>query len=87
MAGHLDDRNLNDVHITRGTLDSVILVLRRIDGGLSALRQLELDVRMLRGQLEAIRNDLEPITRRATPYPLETTVVRLPDDWPDKPRG
>lgn len=79
------DASLQDVHITRGDLDEFISILRRVEEFAAAARPLELDARMLRRKMEQVRHDLEPITRRVTPYPLETTVVNLPEDWPDKP--
>ena len=81
------DARLQDVVITRGDLDLFIDILKQVGEQARGARQLELDTSMLRARLLKMRHDLEPITRRVTPFPLETTVVRLPHDWPDKPRG
>jgi hypothetical protein len=81
------DANLQDVVISRGDLDLFIDILRRVGEQAKNSRALDLDTRILLTRLQRIRYDLEPITRRATPCPLETTIVHLPEDWPDKPRG
>lgn len=81
------DANLQDVVISRGDLDLFISILRQLLEQARSSRDLALDTSMLLQRLQKARHDLEPITRRVTPYPLETTVVRLPPDWPDKPRG
>ena len=82
------DANLQDVVISRGDLDLFIAILQQVVEQSKQIRALSLDTGMLLTRLQKVRYDLEPITRRVTPYPpLETTVVHLPKDWPDKPRG
>ena len=81
-----------EVKITRADLDTIIYLLQAAEDQLANTRQTELDIRMLRTRLETVRHDLEPITKRCTPTPfqlnpLETTIVKLPKGWPDKPRG
>lgn len=92
VANQRDDSTAQlEVTITRRDLDDIIEALQKAETQLKMARDLELDTRMVRKRMEQIRHDLEPVTKRhPTPYPgltKETTVVHLPADWPDKPRG
>jgi hypothetical protein len=95
MCGVANQRGESTAHlevtITRGDLDDIIDALQGAEEQLKMARELELDTRMIRKRMEQIRHELEPVTKRhPTPYPgltQETTIVRLPADWPDKPRG
>ena len=92
VAHQRDDSTAQlEVTITRGDLDDIIDVLQKTEERLKLVRDLEFDARMVRKRMEQVRHDLEPVTKRhPTPYPgltKETTVVHLPADWPDKPRG
>lgn len=82
-----DDASLG-VTITRSDLDAIIYLLDAAEKQLKNARQVELDIRTLRLRLEEKKQDLEPITQRAaTPSSrkvIETTIVTLPDSWPDR---